>query len=136
DKLFKTAYCDKYYEDDKALGDFFWRISGKRLNFSEDAGLVRARVDRIVDRVQSILDMAPEGLHFKIVIKPVYETGYIALYTRDKNTITVYANKVTDGVFAHEVAHAVVCNYFKVPPPGKMQEILTQYVDKHLWDDY
>jgi hypothetical protein len=32
------------------------------------------------------------------------------------------------------MAHAVINFYFKVPPPAKMQEILAQYVDLHVWD--
>ncbi len=135
-KAFKTSYCDIHYTDEKSLNDFFWRIGGKRFNFDEDISLARSRVDRLVDRVQSILDMYPDKFYIKIELYPKHKKGLIASYNQSKNTIIVYADKVTDGVLAHEVAHAVICSYFEVPPPEKMQEILTQYVDKHLWDDY
>ncbi len=136
EKIFKTGYCDIYYGQDATLSGFIWRISGKRLNFEEDMGLARSRVDRIVDRVQAILDMYPDALRIKILLYPEYKEGDIASYSHKDNRIKVYADKVTDGIFAHEVAHAVICGYFDTPPPAKMQEILTQYVDRQLWDDY
>ena len=136
EKVFNTSYCDIYYETDQAFSDFFWRISGKRLSFDEDLNFARSRVDRIVDRVQAILDMYPDGLRIKITLYPEYKEGNIASYSNKENTIKVYADKVTDGIFAHEVGHAVICAYFDIPPPSKMQEILTQYVDKQLWTDY
>ncbi|RKY40948.1 MAG: hypothetical protein DRP85_07550 [Candidatus Makaraimicrobium thalassicum] len=135
-KIFKTSYCDICYSDDKALSDFFWRISGKRFSFTEDISLARSRVDRLIDRVQSILDMYPDNLHVKIDLFPEYKKGLIAKYKYRVNTVTVYADKVTDGILAHEFAHAVICNYFDTPPPAKMQEILARYVDKYLWSDY
>ncbi|MCK4851521.1 MAG: hypothetical protein KAS86_00250 [Candidatus Omnitrophica bacterium] len=135
-KTFKTSYCDIHYPDEKTLGDFFWRISGKRFNFIEDMSLARSRVDRLIDRVQSILDMYPDNFRFKIELHTEYKKGLIAAYYRDRNSVKVYADKVTDGVLAHEIAHAVICNYFNPPPPAKMQEILAQYVDRHLWSDY
>jgi hypothetical protein len=135
-KIFKTSYCDIDYSDDKALGELFWRISGRRLDFPEDTSLARSRVDRLIDRVQSILDMYPRNFRIRIDLYPEYERGMIAAYHPGTNSIVVYADKVTDGVLAHELAHAVICNYFDIPPPAETQEILAQYVDKHLWDDY
>jgi hypothetical protein len=93
-------------------------------------------VDRIIERVQEILDMHPD--HFKVTVKldPKYDQGNIAAYKPGLRTIHVFADRITDGVFAHEVAHAVICSYFSVPPPEKVQEILCQYVDRHLWEDF
>jgi hypothetical protein len=45
-------------------------------------------------------------------------------------------DNVSDGVFAHEIAHAVIYKYFPRPPSSTAQEVLTQYVDKYLWSDY
>ena len=83
-----------------------------------------------------ILDMRPSSFTVCVSIMPEYKDGNTASYSHSQKTITVYADKVTDGIFAHEVGHAVVCCYFITPPPPKMQEILTQYVDRHLWEDY
>lgn len=135
-KIFKTIYTDIFYSENRTLSDFFWRISGKRFDFLEDLNPARSRVDRIVNRVQSILDMQPDNFHIKINLFAQYEEGMIALYSYKTNSIIVYADKVTDGIFAHEIAHAVICNYFPEPLPSKIQEILAQYVDRHLWTDY
>jgi len=136
ERVFSTGYCDIHYTETAALSDFFWRISGRRFDFTGDVILARSRVDRLVERVQDILDMRPEGLRIRIDLFARHEKGMIAAYYKNTNSIKIYADKVTDGIFAHELAHAVICNYFDAAPPGKMQEILTQYVDKHLWDDY
>jgi hypothetical protein len=45
---------------------------------------------------------------------------------------------VTDSQIAHEMAHAVIDDYFKVIPPERTAEFLAVYVDSHLeereWD--
>jgi len=134
--IIKTKYCDIIYGDKKDLGDFLWRLSGKRFELAQDMDLAKTCVDRIVERVEDVLDMKPLSFHVKIQILPDYESGSIAVYSHDDKTITVYSDRITDGILSHEMAHAIICNYFIHPPPPKMQEILSQYVDKHLWDDY
>ncbi|MCM8776373.1 MAG: hypothetical protein NC930_08535, partial [Candidatus Omnitrophica bacterium] len=84
----------------------------------------------------TILDMHPANFKLHIELYPVYEEGHIAAYVPENRSIRVYADKVTDGIFAHEVAHAIMHHYFLSPPPEKVQEILAQYVDRHLWEDY
>jgi len=133
---FPTQYTVIYYNDDKDLSDFLWRISGKRPNFTESLQLFKPKVDRLIRRVQDVLNMYPNNLSVKIYIYPEYKSGDIAVYSFKTNSIRVYADRITDGIFAHEIAHAIISNYFKEPPPRKVQEILAQYVDKHLWSDY
>ena len=58
----------------------------------------------------------------------------LAFYSHKTKTIHVDVSSITDGVLAHEMAHGVINFYFKTPPPAKMQKILAQYVDLHLWD--
>jgi len=135
-KIFKTRYADIKYVNDKALGDFLWRIGGKGVDFNDDPALAKSRVDRIIDRVMDVLDMHPRNFRIKVFVYSKYEDGRTAFYAHKKGSITVYADRVTDGIFAHEIAHAVICRFFTKPPPKKIQEILAQYVDKHLWSDY
>jgi hypothetical protein len=59
----------------------------------------------------------------------------VAFYSHGSRTIVISIDDITDRILAHEIAHAVICAYFLPPPPVRMQEILAQYVDKHLWDD-
>jgi hypothetical protein len=125
-----------HYSDDKALGNFLWRITGRRFTFTDDTALARTRIDALIERTQQVLDMYPDKLRVRIELYPAYSEGNIAKYDHKRRTIVVYADKVTDGVFAHEAAHAIICNYFSPPPPEKMQEIIAQYVDRNLWNDY
>ncbi|MDD5672373.1 MAG: hypothetical protein PHN49_12130, partial [Candidatus Omnitrophica bacterium] len=124
------------YSDDQALSDFLWRISGKRLSAKDDLTPAKSRLDEIVERVQTVLDMHPENFQLKVRLYPKYTEGRIASYKPATRTIMVFADRVTDGVFAHEVAHAVLCDYFGTAPSEKVQEILSQYVDRNLWEDY
>ncbi|MBF0254271.1 MAG: hypothetical protein HQL11_04015 [Candidatus Omnitrophica bacterium] len=133
---FETRYADVYYTDGKALGDFLWRISGRRFYPAEDNAEAVSSVDYLVDRVQSILDMRPDPFKFRVDVLSGYTKGDIAAYLPNGRSIKVYADRVTDGVFAHEVAHAVMDQYFESALPRKVQEILAQYVDRHLWEDY
>jgi hypothetical protein len=134
-KTIETQFARIQYSDDQHLNDFVWRVTGRRLEAAESENAAKARVDELVDRVESLLDMRTNALHFDIVLEPVYAAGNIAFYSHEKKSIRVFVNRVTDGVLAHEIAHAVICHYFPVPPPERTQEILAQYVDQHLWNE-
>jgi len=107
----------------------------------------REGVDRIVEKVSSLLDMHPLKLHFTISLyktQAEVSAAYralgmlgaapVAFYSHRSRTIAVSIDDITDRILAHEIAHAVICAYFVTPPPTIMQEILAQHVDKNLWD--
>jgi hypothetical protein len=147
----ETLYATVYYADDAALQDFGSRISRPGTFEKRDGRnpeVIKERLDRIVYRVRSLLDMYPQGLHFSIRVLSGYDelmdvygalgaTGNapIAFYSHRRRTIYVSPERLTDAILAHEVSHAVINAYFDAPPPAQMQEILAQYVDKHLWDE-
>ncbi|MBI5885672.1 MAG: hypothetical protein HZB85_03715 [Deltaproteobacteria bacterium] len=150
-KTLETRYADLYYRDDETLRSFGRQI-GAISFFSRDgartAELVAAQLEDIVSRVRRRLDMYPEGPRFNIRVYPTYleiQAVYmtydmnarapIAFYAHAARSIYVSVADVTDGVLAHEIAHAVISIYFVTPPPARMQEILAQYVDRHLWDE-
>lgn len=134
----QTRYTKIYYDNYKDLDDFVWRLGGQRPDFSPDISLVSNRVDRVVDRVETILDMRPNNFKVNIYLHRGQLQGpnKIAFYEHNTRAVHVSVDFATDGVVAHEIAHAVINQYFVPPPPHKMQEILTQYVDKYLWNDY
>jgi hypothetical protein len=138
EKTFKTNYSLIHYYEDKDLNDFLWRIGGKKFEYSNDTNLARSRVDRIVDRVENILDMHPKAFNIDIYLRrgDLEEINKVAYYNSKINSIFVSIDNASDGVFAHEVAHAVIYKYFPRPPSSTAQEVLTQYVDKYLWSDY
>ncbi|MBU1996447.1 MAG: hypothetical protein KKD07_06940 [Candidatus Omnitrophica bacterium] len=136
-KLFKTKYADIYYSSDKDIDTFIWRLGGQRMEFLNNLDLASNRVDRIVNRVQTILDMWPED--FKIIIYLHPETlgpNKVAYYEYQTASLHFSIDYASDGVVAHEMAHAIINQYFPSRSPSKMQEILSQYVDEHLWSDY
>lgn len=135
-KKFETDYTTIYYSQDSQLDSFLWKIGHLRLGPSDEASLAKSRVDRIVERVEAVLNMYPENFFVEIFLRSGYKDGNIALYSDMTRSITVFAERVTDGVLAHEIAHAVLHRYFGMPLSSKIQEILCQYVDAYLWRDY
>ncbi len=132
----QTRFSTIHYEEESEIQDFLWRITGKRLAGGVAAAeLTRSRVDEIIERVEAVLDMRPDAFHIDIRLQKEYRGGAVAYYSHESRTITASADRVTDGVLAHEIAHAIMNVYFSVPPPEKTQEILAQYVDQNLWSE-
>ncbi len=149
-KVLQSNCCKIQYLDDTHLRTFTLRIGGFRFTsngLDDNPDNVKSKIDEVMGKVQTILDMYPDDLAISIslhvdhlslgrIFRDFSETGTIpiAFYANKSKTIYVDISSVTDGVLAHEMAHAVINFYFDVPPPAKMQEILAQYVDLHLWD--
>ena len=57
---------------------------------------------------------------------------YQAFYIYQYRTIYTSEYTISDSVMSHEMAHAVIDNYFSANPPPKVAEILATYVDVHL----
>ena len=57
----------------------------------------------------------------------VYENE--KFYFHDDKTIYISTEDLTLGMLGHEMAHAIISHYFVVPPPTKVQEVLSGYVD-------
>jgi len=147
-KNYKTDRATIHYNNENDLYRFTRKISsGTKTSFLyKGIGTsARSRIDRIVYKVETLLDMHPLNFHFDIYLYPTYlelvevyrglgirGTTPIAFYSHRAKSIYISLEKLNEGVFAHEVAHAVINRYFPTPPPARMQEILAQYVDKHL----
>ena len=108
---------------------------------------VLAKLDIIIERVQTVLDMFPSSLHITVVLLPtardvaaVYRQKYgknanhIAYYSLKENTIYVSVANASLRVISHEIAHAVVDHYFDVRPPYNMHELMAQFAEKHVDD--
>lgn len=137
EKVFKTKYTTVYYTQEKDIDDFLWRLGGSRFEYSSDTNLASNRIDRIIERVEAILDMHPKNFNISIYLEKTHrDPQRRAFYEHKTRYIHVSIEDSSEGVFAHEIAHAVMNQYFSSPPPSKIQEILAQYVDKYLWIDY
>ncbi|MFQ5465493.1 MAG: hypothetical protein ACE5EI_06160 [Thermodesulfobacteriota bacterium] len=148
----RTHYAAIHYPDDRLLAEFAGKITRDgRLSAAADRprvlAAVKRDVDRIVFRVRTLLDMYPLNFRFAIRIYPSYvklgeawrEAGKfgpspVAFYSHSNGTVHVTVERLSAGILAHEIAHAVINSYFDSPPPAKAQEILSRYVDTHLWD--
>ena len=137
EKVFKTKYCNIYYSSEKDMSDFVWRLSGKRYDFPEGGDRSVHCIDRIVERVGAMLDMRPRNLSVDVHLRHgALEGGRPAYFDYKTKALFISVENTSDGLFAHEMAHAIMNQYFKSPPPSKIQEILAQYVDRNLWSDY
>lgn len=58
-----------------------------------------------------------------------------AWYVFQLNTIFANLDRLTEGVLAHEIAHAAIGNYLNFKLPRGASEILARYVDKHLYSN-
>lgn len=147
---YEAVCCSIQFWNEDHLRQFTLRIGGFKYTsrgLDDNPLNVKTRLDDIMQKVQATLDMHPSELHISILLYPDHDSLKnifrqfavsgnvpIAFYAHKTKSIYVNVDSVTDGVLAHEMAHAVINAYFKVPPPAKMQEILAQYVDLHLWD--
>ena len=104
-----------------------------------------SRLSSILLRVEQMLAMYPNHMEIKIKIFSTHRelneeyfsqfgtTGdYRSFYIHPLGTIYSSMQDISDSVISHEMAHAVIDNYFRVMPPAKTAELLATYVDSHL----
>src|SRR3989338_5912984 len=58
--------------------------------------------------------------------------GRRSFYVFSFNTIYISIEGFSKEIIGHEMAHAIICHYFAVPPPVKIQEVLAMYVEHNL----
>lgn len=150
----ETAYFKVSADGDVDMGTVERNLR-KRLFFigrraPSDAGVnayIAYRLDAICERAMDILNVRPKmaGINIK-VFKSVEDlasayrmlTGKSsdmkAFYVQDCRTIYTCEECITDSVMAHEIAHAIVDNYYNGIPPPNVGEMLASYVDMHISD--
>ena len=137
ENIFNTKYTTIHYNYPGDLSDFLWRLGGTRIDFMRDRELAKSRIDRVVERVEAILDMHPKDLRIDIYLKRgKLEFNERAYYENKTGSVYVSVDNVTDGVFSHEITHAIVNKSFINAASSKIQEIISNYVDRYLWSDY
>ncbi len=150
----KTQYAVVRYDKEEQLRKFNKEVSLGSLSYllrnrksitSDDE--VRNKIDVLVERVESVLDMFPRDLKFRIVllstdteVQRVYKNkygasvDYISFYSPRDKTVYISVDDIRIGVLAHELAHVILDFYFGVSPPTKIHELLAQFVETHLKD--
>ncbi len=148
----ETRLARLEFRDPALLQQFNSRV---RLGLSNSLGRLRSqvlieddvsnKVDLIYGRVQEILDMhsRPEGLTIVLLpseaeVQQAYQKqynrhpGYIAFFSPEQNSIYLAVDKVDIRVLAHEMAHAVIHQFFQKRPPERVHELLAQYVERQF----
>lgn len=150
----ETRFATVVYERDDLLRRFNEEVSLRSLSYLlrnrgslTMADEVRNKIDVIVERVETILEMFPKTLKFTVVlvasdqeVRKVYKNRYgrhadfIAFYSPREKTVYVSVRDANLHVFAHEIAHVVIDQYFGVSPSVKIHEVLAQFVESHIED--
>ena len=140
----------------KLNAGYFLRLGAA---FSEKAehgeeldNMVASTLDAIYLEVSDILDIhmydlnidleiLPDRAALASILKPYIGGKTVdmpSFYYYDKNRIYISLADLNSGMLGHEIGHAIVTHYFVVPPPAKLQEVLSGYVEysirKHAKD--
>ncbi len=151
----ESRYITLVYSSQKQLEDFNDNVElGSKLGqFVRKKDVVTvedevlAKLDTILEKAETVLDMFPDNLRIKIVllddmedVAEVYKQKYsedvdhIAYYSLSEDTIYVSVDDARLHVMAHEMGHAIVDHYFDVRPPYTIHELLAQFTEKHITD--
>lgn len=106
-------------------------------------------LDALYLEISDILDLHSYNFHgtIKVVatqkeIAQIFKKQYgrdfseRSFFVHEENTIYISLEDITLGMVGHEIAHAVISHYFVIPPPQKMAEVLSGYVEFHLRKAY
>ena len=109
------------------------------------SGTLTKVLDALYLEVSDILDIHIYSFHGTIkilpdqdsvsaVFKKIFRRDFSerAFYLHENNTIYLCLSDLTVGMLGHEIAHAIISHYFVVPPPPKIQEVLSGYVEYAL----
>ena len=137
DKALKTNFIGKTLL--RSFG-FLSTERSDRLNES-----LKTKILSILHRVQLILGMRLKKVKLDLFLfetRQDFDRFYMttfgfpspahSIYKQKRNAIYLTLSELTTGVLAHEMGHFVICAYCLVPPPANAQEIMCQYLDKHI----
>jgi hypothetical protein len=151
----KGRYATLLYSSQQLLSDFNEEIDlGRNLSgFVRKTNIVTvedevlAKIDTIIEKAETILEMFPDQLHMKIVLlenaadvsrefmeKYGMNVNYVAFYSLSEDTIYISVDDAKLAVLAHEIGHAIIDRYFNVRPPYNVHELMAQFVEKRIED--
>jgi len=123
-------------------------IAGKAISWDISSYQpIAAMTDILYDIVGDMIDMHVYNFkgnikicHDYTCLNKIYKTlfdkdlaPYMAsFYVSATGTIYISGENFRREVLGHEIAHAVINNYFVVSPPVKVQEILAKYIEYQL----
>lgn len=153
-KQVSTGYSRIFYEDEETLRKFNRKIKYGSVNYLHAGSAlydlsvedqVSRKIDLIIDKVKSILDMKPKNFKVDIhILKSIdkvrisykrkygREVEFIAFYSPIERAVYISAEEAKLKVLAHELAHAVIDQFFDVVPPEKIHELLAHHVEEQF----
>jgi len=135
DSLLKKLEYNYFSHIDNILGD---ESSGKKSSLEKTINGLYAEVSDILDiHIYSFhgkIMIVPDKNYISAIFKSYFEADFLerSFYLPEKNTVYISFSDLTVGMLGHEIAHAIISNYFVVPPPIKIQEVLAGYVEYKL----
>lgn len=149
----QTRYATLHYDNDEQLqalnrelllgGELSWQLRRRSLVTVQDE--VAAKIDILVEQVQTVLEMYPERLAFIILLfsdekaaqaelarRHGERVDFISFYSRRDNTLYLSVKHARLKVVAHELGHVVVQHFSKNSMPNKIHELLAQYAASHI----
>jgi hypothetical protein len=106
--------------------------------------LVKA-IDGLFQEVSDIIDIhllsfkgaihfVPDRQSLASLIKQEFGQDFkeVSGYYFERNTIYISLADLDPVVLGREIAHAIISNYFLVPPPPRIREILSNYIEESL----
>jgi hypothetical protein len=144
--IYADAPLDAYAVISKLKFDYL-RFGEKVSKGAEDdlAQILVKTIDGLYLEVSDIIDIhiysfkgiirfLPDKPSLVTLLKKQYNLDFSerSIYYFEKNTIFISHADLTLGMLGHEMAHAIISNFFVVPPPPKVQEILAGYVEYSL----
>lgn len=144
-KYFTVSYessCNLMQFNKKIDSDNFFGFDSILSDTSNINSIIAQNLDNLYSEVSDILDIHMYSYHGNIKVLPNRQevnkvilsssviTGDLpSIYVPADNTIYISLQDLTLGMLSHEIAHAIISNYFVVAPPEKVQEILAGYVE-------
>lgn len=145
---FKTRYAVVTYEDEDFLEDFndnleiprkLYVLVKKRKSITlEDE--VRNKIDVIVEKVETVLEMFPNKVKFQLFLvededavkkvnksKRLAKKSLVGFFNPKTFDIYISVEDVSLKVFAHEIGHMIVETFFEVSPPVITHELMAQF---------
>jgi len=112
---------------------------------AKEAYSLPAQLDLFFLAVSEILDIRLRDFKCKVkfckdreslmdVSKKLFGTSVqtAGFYISEIDTLYIDAEGIDVNILGHELSHAIQCNYFVIPPPEKIQEVLSGYVEFQL----
>jgi len=152
--IVKTDYFSLYGQANFDVEDLLWELNYNYFlqgdNLLEEPSqdpkvILKKTMDALFLEASDILGIHAYSFHCKIKFYPdkaslkkaygEYAKGEFeerSFYVHEKKTLYVSYPDLTLGMLGHEIAHAIQSHYFVVPPPPKVQEILSGYVEYSL----